>query len=91
MPQQEVASIPSPSYWVPYDCHIWSSFWAAEINGNGVIVISQTQTEICKCCWSVDFIDSLDAWTPGNPRNYYLHYFDDNAANSCQIEWNELP
>lgn len=36
----------------------------------------------------------LVAWTRGNPRNYYLHYSHDNAANSCPIdetEWAPLP
>lgn len=36
----------------------------------------------------------LAAWTRGNPRNYYLHYSHDNAANSCPIdetEWAPLP
>lgn len=31
----------------------------------------------------------LVAWTRGNPRNYYLHYSHDNAANSCPIDETE--
>lgn len=83
---------------------VWSpNFWYAEINGNGAIVISQAHSAKiwprmrggCGVSWrAVKRKALLVAWTRGNPRNYYLHYSHDNAANSCPIdetEWAPLP